>query len=87
MGEAIMMSDKELEVVIQQLCESKVEELHLLGYEHAEAAEVWGCVSSKYVKKGMPNLHQVVSDILSLKPTQFMNYLMLSAYKGDSFKL
>lgn len=79
------MSDIELETVIQELCESKAEELRLLGYEHVEAAEVWSCVSSKYAKRGMPELHQLVSDILSLKPTQFMNFLMMSAYKGDSF--
>lgn len=81
------MLDNELESIIQRLCESKVEELHLLGYEHADAEEVWSCVSAKYVKSGMPSLHQLVSDILSLKPTQFMNHLMISAYKGDSFKL
>jgi len=75
----------EWDSVIEELCSSKAEELKLLGYEHVEASEVWRCVSAKYAKQGKPELHQLVSDILSLKPTQFMNFLMLSAYKGDSF--
>lgn len=79
------MSNMEWNEVIEGLCESKAEELQLLGYDHVQAKEVWNCVSSKYVKHGQPSLHQLVSDILSLRPTQFMNYLMLSAYKGDSF--
>ncbi|GIP16888.1 hypothetical protein J40TS1_25300 [Paenibacillus montaniterrae] len=79
------MSSIEWDSMIKELCESKAEEFKLLGYDHVEAAEVWGCVSSKYVKHGKPQLHQLVSDILSLKPNQFMNYLMLNAYKGNSF--
>lgn len=79
------MSNMEWDEVIEELCVSKAEELQLLGYDHVQAKEVWACVSSKYVKNGQPSLHQLVSDILSLRPTQFMNYLMLSAYKGDSF--
>jgi len=70
---------------LEELCKSKAEELRLLGYDHVEASEVWSCVSAKYAKNGKPELHQVVSDILSLKPNQFMNFLMLNAYKGDSF--
>lgn len=79
------MSDMEWDSVIKELCESKAEELRMLGYEHAEAEEVWSCVSSKYKKQGKPELHQLVSDILSLKATAFMNYLMLNAYKDNSF--
>ncbi|HIW32630.1 MAG TPA: post-transcriptional regulator [Candidatus Paenibacillus intestinavium] len=71
---------------MEELCTSKAEELHLLGYEHVKAKEVWACVSSRYVKSGQPQLHQLVNDILSLRATHFMNYLMLSAYKGDSFE-
>lgn len=79
------MSGMEWNHMIEELCISKAEELQLLGYEHVKANEVWQCVSSRYIKLGEPQLHQLVSDILSLKPNQFMNYLLLNAYKGDSF--
>lgn len=77
------MQDKELAAIIEELCHSKAEEFRLLGYEHVSGQEVWACVNAKYVKKGMPELHQLVNDILSLKVTQFMNFLTLSAFKGD----
>ncbi|URN92934.1 MAG: post-transcriptional regulator [Candidatus Pristimantibacillus lignocellulolyticus] len=80
------MSSIEWNDDIKELCTSKAEELQLLGYEHVKAKEVWSCVSSRYAKSGQPQLHQLVNDILSLRATQFMNYLMLSAYKGDSFE-
>lgn len=79
------MSTIEWNDVIEELCTSKAEELHLLGYDHVTAKEVWECVSAKYAKQGDPQLHQLVSDILSLKANQFMNFLMLNAYKGNSF--
>ncbi len=79
------MLTEERNEIIERLCSSKAEELQLLGYEHVTSKDVWQCVSARYVKQGEPQLHQLVSDILSLKPTQFMNYLMLSAYKGDPF--
>lgn len=80
------MFTEERTAVIEQLCSSKAEELQLLGYEHVTGKDVWQCVSAKYAKQGEPQLHQLVSDILSLKPTQFMNFLMISAYKGDLFQ-
>ena len=72
--------------MIKELCSSKAEELQLVGYEHVSPEEVWACVSAPYVKKGMPELHQLVNDILSLKPTKFMNFLMINAYKQDPFE-
>jgi hypothetical protein len=79
------LTDLELSEVIESLCLSKVEEFIMLGYEHVSGKEVWDCVSDKYRKTGVPPLHQVVNDILSLKSTQFMNWMTLSAYKGAQF--
>ncbi|MEK3882716.1 post-transcriptional regulator [Paenibacillus sp. PL2-23] len=79
------MADEDLSVMIEELCHSKAEEFRMLGYEHVEAKEIWECVSAKYAKTGQPELHQLVNDILSLKATQFMNYMTLSAYKGNPF--
>lgn len=69
---------------IKQLCASKAEEFKLVGYEHVTAEEIWECVSTPYVKSGVPAVHQLVSDILSLKVTKFMNYMMMSIYRQDS---
>lgn len=76
------LSDAELNRMIEQLCDSKAEELRLLGYEEVSGEDVWACVSDGYRKSGMPPLYQVVNDILSLKPTRFMNYITLNMYRG-----
>ena len=77
------LSDEEISRMIEEICESKAEEFRLLGYERVTAQEIWECVTEKYAKTGMPRLHQVVNDIFSLKVTQFMNWMTLSAYKSD----
>ncbi|PZD94152.1 hypothetical protein DNH61_19565 [Paenibacillus sambharensis] len=79
------LTDEELTQLVESLCESKAEEFRLIGYEHVTGREVWDCVSEKYSRTGMPALHQIVNDILSLKTTQFMNFLTLGAYKGTYF--
>lgn len=79
------MGDEELREVIEQLCVSKAEEFHLIGYEHVTGHEVWECVSAKYNKTGQPELHQIVNDILSLKVMKFMNFMTVNAYRGNHF--
>ncbi|KRE46854.1 post-transcriptional regulator [Paenibacillus sp. Soil522] len=79
------MTDEELSRMIEELCNSKAEEFHLIGYEHVTGQEVWACVSEKYNTKGQPELHQMVNDILSLKVMKFMNFMTISAYKGTPF--
>ncbi|WP_127594684.1 post-transcriptional regulator [Paenibacillus lautus] len=79
------MSEEELMSTIEMVCLSKVEEMHLIGYEYVTSDDIWNCVSSKYKKEGVPSLHKLVNDILSLKATALMNYMTISAYKGSSF--
>ncbi|OCT14966.1 hypothetical protein A8709_12610 [Paenibacillus pectinilyticus] len=79
------LSDLELNETIENLCLSKVEEFNLLGYEHVTGKDIWDCVSDKYRKTGLPPLHQIVNDILSLKSTAFMNWMTISMYKGVQF--
>lgn len=71
----------DMEQVIKQLCINKVEEFKLYGYEHVTSREVWMCVSEGY-KGTLPPLYQLANDILSLKPTKFMNWMTVKAYKG-----
>jgi hypothetical protein len=80
------MNEEQMNAMIEQLCESKAEEFHLIGYDRVTGPDVWECVSDKYHKKGTPPLYQVVNDILSLKVTQFMNFITLNMYRGDTRK-
>ncbi|MFC5402047.1 post-transcriptional regulator [Cohnella soli] len=80
------LNEAELNETIERLCRSKAEEFHLIGYDQVSGADVWECVSDKYHKKGMPQLHVIVNDILSLKVTQFMNHITLNMYRGDMSK-
>lgn len=68
--------------VIESLCNSKAEEFRMLGYEHVTGRDIWDCISDRYLKTGNPALHKIVNDILSLKTTQFMNWMTLSVYRG-----
>ncbi|WP_349254208.1 post-transcriptional regulator [Paenibacillus sp. RC67] len=81
-----VLSDVELNEVIESICNSKAEEFRMIGYEHVTGMEIWECVSDKYKKTGTPPLHKVVNDILSLKVTQFMNWMTMSIYKTNPFK-
>lgn len=79
------MSEKQLNEAIESLCISKAEEFRLIGYEQVTGRDIWECVSQKYEKEGFPPLYQLVNDILSLKATQFMNYMTISAFRGSRF--
>jgi hypothetical protein len=80
------MTEQELNEWIERLCISKAEEFAMLGYDNITGKDVWECVSDKYQKKGVPRLHQIVNDILSLKVTQFMNWMTMGIYKNSELK-
>jgi len=75
-------TESELNQIIEDLCNCKSAEFVLLGYEAVSGKDIWDCINDKYVKSGVPALHQVVNDILSLKTTYFMNWMTMNAYKG-----
>lgn len=83
---AAEMDENELNLMIEDLCKSKAQEFRMLGYEHVTGQEVWECVSDKYQKQGVPPLHRIVNDILSLKVTSFMNWMTMSIYKDSRFR-
>ncbi|WP_338044571.1 post-transcriptional regulator [Paenibacillus periandrae] len=83
--EPAALSEMELNELIESICTSKAEEFRMIGYEHVTGREIWECVSDKYQKTGMPALHQIVNDILSLKVTKFMNWMTMSIYKSNPF--
>ncbi|WP_411346841.1 post-transcriptional regulator [Paenibacillus sp. WLX1005] len=75
------LSNAELTELIESLCQSKIDEFKMLGYEQITSEELWDCLNSKYEKQGMPRLYALVNDILSMKPNQLMHYLTMSSYK------
>lgn len=77
------LQEAELNEMLERLCESKADEFRMIGYDQVTGADVWECVSDKYHKKGTPGIHEVVNDILSLKVTQFMNFITLNMYRGE----
>lgn len=79
-GEAFNKEEAFAEVA--ELCQSKADEFILLGYDNITAKDIWECVSQGY--KELPRQHQLVNDILSLKPNKYMNYLMINMYKNSS---
>lgn len=72
----------ELSHVIEELCMSKAEEFTLLGYEGITGKDIWDFLSEQYEKTGIPPLHRLINDILSLRVTTYMNWMTLNAYKG-----
>lgn len=66
---------------VEEILTSKMEELHMIGYEGVTKDEIWACVNEKY-GDDWPKLHTVVNDIYTLKPMAFMNWLTIGAYKG-----
>jgi hypothetical protein len=76
---------QELLMIAERLCRMKAAEFAMLGYNQVTPDDVWQCVSARYQKSGFPLLHRLVNDILTLKATQFMNWMTMQAFKGALF--
>ncbi|GAB2672667.1 post-transcriptional regulator [Paenibacillus thermoaerophilus] len=72
---------EELASGLADLCRSKAEEFRLLGYEAVTPEDIWDCVRERH-KGELPPIHRLVNDILSLKVTQWMNWITMGALKG-----
>jgi len=80
-----VMGDDELMSVAENLCRMKAAEFAMLGYDQVTSDDIWSCISTRYQKTGFPLLHRMVNDILSLKATEFMNWMTMQAFKGAIF--
>lgn len=77
------LTQDELEQCIEDLCRSKAAEFRLYGYENVTPEQIWACVSDDH-RQGTPRLNRLVNDIMSLKASRFMNWLMLhNIYKSE----
>ncbi|ACJ33100.1 Uncharacterized conserved protein [Anoxybacillus flavithermus WK1] len=65
--------------------QSKVDELKLLGYEQATIEDVWNCLMVKKWKKNKEEkrLFELVNDILSLRASDYMAYVVQKEQKHD----
>lgn len=72
------------ELVIPFL-DSKVEELHIMGYEQATNDDVWKCLIAKVWKEADPEkkLHQLSNDIMHLQSSTYLSYLTVESFKND----
>ncbi len=83
-GTDLYKNDEEklfIETAIEQMCNIKADEFRLIGVK-ARGPMIWKCVSSKY-RRGYPGFHQITNDILSLKSTVYMNWLLIESQKGN----
>jgi hypothetical protein len=73
--------------VIKPALISKKEEFHLTGYESVTDEELWRCLISRSKKKKQEEwlLHQAVNFVLTLSVNDFMNWLTIESYQGDSW--
>jgi hypothetical protein len=70
---------------LAEVINSKVEEFHFLGYDRVTTDEIWDCLKKRKWKKYKEEkmLHQLVNDVLSLSPSEFMNYLTIEAQNAS----
>lgn len=81
-NQSTLLRQQDLMKSIEDLCNSKAEEFRMYGYENVTGEQIWACVSEKY-HGGWPRINRLVNDIMSLKATRFMNWLMLSTTKNS----
>lgn len=77
-----LMETSELNKQIEGLCNNKAKEFEIMGYKNITGELIWECVNSTY-KGELPRLHKIVNDILTLKATNYMNWMMVKVYKGS----
>ncbi|RWR15226.1 post-transcriptional regulator [Siminovitchia fortis] len=69
---------------------SKAEEFAVLGYEDISIEDLWRFLTEKTWRKPKEGVrvHELVSDVLSLKAGDFMNFATVEAYRsqGDPFE-
>ncbi|PYZ98806.1 hypothetical protein CR205_09605 [Alteribacter lacisalsi] len=72
--------------------ESKAEEWQMFGYEKVTVEDVWQCATVKWqkdIKRGDLEepfrIHRLLGDVMSLKSSEYMNFLTMEAYKAPDY--
>ncbi|WP_367307282.1 post-transcriptional regulator [Alicyclobacillus acidocaldarius] len=66
---------------LKWLCEAKVEEFRLMGYDSIDVDSFWAYICTKLPRP--LSLHRLVDVVLSAKPNDYMTYVTLGALRGD----
>lgn len=72
---------------VRPAMKSKIEEFSLLGYDTISETDLWKYLTQKKWRKPKEEVHlyEIVSDILSVQISEYMNYASLEAYKMPDF--
>jgi len=68
---------------------SKLEEFSLLGYDSVTEDGLWQYLTKKKWRKVQEEaaLHEIVSDILSVKVSDFLSFTTMETYKASEFAM
>ena len=73
--------------VLQPALTSKVEEFLLIGYGKVKVKDLWEYLTKKKWKKTETEIrvHELVSDVLSVKAGDYMNFATIEAFKSPNW--
>jgi hypothetical protein len=72
---------------VQPALKSKLEEFRLLGVDSVSEQGLWGFLVKKKWKKVKHEmkLYEMIQDILSVRVSDYLNYVTIEAYKTSEF--
>lgn len=72
---------------IRPALKSKVEEFSILGFNTIDEEQLWSFLTKKKWRKVREDikLYEIVEDIMSVKPGEYMNYASVEALKLTEF--
>ncbi|WLR44058.1 post-transcriptional regulator [Bacillus carboniphilus] len=71
---------------VRPFLKSKLEEFKFLDYDEVTEDELWSYLKAKKWRKNQDiPIHQIVSDISSMKIVNFMNFATVESYKTSSW--
>lgn len=80
-------SYEKFHATVMPAIKSKVEEFSILGYGTISEKELWGFLTNKKWRKVKEDirLYEIVDDIMTVKPGEYMNYASVEALKLTEF--
>lgn len=65
---------------------SKAEEFKILDYGDVTESEIWNYLrNKKWKKKTELMVHEMVADIMAVKPSEFMTFATIESFKSGSW--
>ncbi|MCD7032954.1 post-transcriptional regulator [Metabacillus sp. GX 13764] len=71
---------------VMPFLKSKLEEFKIIGYNHVTEKQLWDFLTSrKWKTMREPFVHELVRDIMSVKPGDFMNHTTVESFKSAAW--